>query len=911
MRLWGKLLRILLIVFLAFSCQGAEAVEESKDIKLVRVGQFSMGAAMYENNFGHKGGYAYEYLQQLAAYTGWRYEYVQGSFAELYHMLLAGKIDLLPELNITEERKGKILYPDHEMGDESIYICMLDKYSRQNRIRKISQLSGRWIGVAKNTAEAKAFEEFLKENNLHMEVFEYDDREKKFQDLYKGLLAYSVESDTVIREDCTPVLKIGTEKYFLGVNKDRPDVLRELNEAQQRIYSADPLYNEKLRQKHLIKRLVAKSLSEEAEEWINGNKLVRIGCLDNDMPFSNKTLLGQPEGAIIMLATRMFNGPGMDELKVKYSFFSNEVEMEQALQQGRIDLCFPIYHNLSLAEVNGYVLSSEVGSSPMSVVYKKENIEKIFNFIGVYKTEMAKQYAQNFYPHARRTHYDKLDDCVNALMNDRITSVVMHSQTAQELVKNNPTLRIYPLNAGCPIAFATTRDKATLMEIVDRGIASMTDIEMGRLIMENSMKAQEYTAMDFIQEHSKTFAVFAVIFLAALVTSLAMWWRSNKIQQNMLRKNSIITGLLNDYDCINYIKLNQDKQNDVIMEEHLVNKFNDMVPGLKQEKAYGQRLRYFENSIVSQEDRQDFHDATRREKILEGLEEANLYKTNFRAFVDGNTSYYQLKYTPDRQDGKLVGFVEGVQNIDEQVKEEVEREKKEVEARNMAILAKHLKEEAERLQRINEDVIRLMGDMVEFRDEESGEHIKRVRGYTDILANEVMKRIPRYGLTPEKVAMITSASALHDVGKITIPDAVLLKPGKFTPEEFEIMKQHTTKGLEILAKAPREWGEDYIKISSDICVSHHEKWDGKGYPYGLKGDEIPIAAQIVSVADCFDALVSKRVYKGAFSCDKALDMIMEGACGQFSPELMECLSACRKQFSEQTMSGAPQGTCMQ
>ena len=146
--------------------------------------------------------------------------------------------------------------------------------------------------------------------------------------------------------------------------------------------------------------------------------------------------------------------------------------------------------------------------------------------------------------------------------------------------------------------------------------------------------------------------------------------------------------------------------------------------------------------------------------------------------------------------------------------------------------------------------------------------------------------------------MISAASALHDVGKIAIPDSILLKPGKLTPEEYEYMKSHSVRGCELVENIKDIWDEEYAKLSYDICRYHHERYDGKGYPDGLAGDDIPIAAQIVSVADVYDALVSKRVYKDAYGKEQAFRMITTGECGVFSPKLLKCFKMVRKSFEQ-------------
>lgn len=196
----------------------------------------------------------------------------------------------------------------------------------------------------------------------------------------------------------------------------------------------------------------------------------------------------------------------------------------------------------------------------------------------------------------------------------------------------------------------------------------------------------------------------------------------------------------------------------------------------------------------------------------------------------------------------------------------------------------------------NSDMIDLIGNMVETRSLESGEHILRVKDFTRILAETLMEEYPEYGLTGELIKVIVAASALHDVGKVAIKDSILLKPARLTPEEFEEIKLHTTIGCDFIKNSCHLWDEEYSKISYEICRYHHERYDGKGYPDGLSEDDIPISAQIVSIADVYDALINERCYKEAFPKNVAFDMIQNGECGAFSPKLLKCFSVCRSRM---------------
>lgn len=193
----------------------------------------------------------------------------------------------------------------------------------------------------------------------------------------------------------------------------------------------------------------------------------------------------------------------------------------------------------------------------------------------------------------------------------------------------------------------------------------------------------------------------------------------------------------------------------------------------------------------------------------------------------------------------------------------------------------------------NDYLLEAISNIVEFRDLESGTHVKRVKGLTRIIAQTYMKLYPEAGLTKHKINVIARASVTHDLGKIAIPDSILLKPGRLTDEEREIMMSHTTKGCEILNLLTDVQDKELLSTSYEICRHHHERADGKGYPDGLKDEEIPLSAQLVSIADVYDALVSERCYKKPFDKDTAYNMIMEGKCGVFSPKLLKCLEYSR------------------
>ena len=196
-------------------------------------------------------------------------------------------------------------------------------------------------------------------------------------------------------------------------------------------------------------------------------------------------------------------------------------------------------------------------------------------------------------------------------------------------------------------------------------------------------------------------------------------------------------------------------------------------------------------------------------------------------------------------------------------------------------------DKVEQIRHMNEMMVTSLANIIEFRDGESGEHVKRISGLTKIILTDIVANYPEYYMTEEAIDKISSASILHDVGKIAIPDSILNKPGRLTSEEFETMKLHTVKGCEILVNMTEFLDEMTYKYSYDICRHHHERWDGRGYPDALKGDEISIWSQVVAIADVYDALISPRVYKAPYEHSIAVKMIYNGECGAFNPKVLE------------------------
>jgi len=229
------------------------------------------------------------------------------------------------------------------------------------------------------------------------------------------------------------------------------------------------------------------------------------------------------------------------------------------------------------------------------------------------------------------------------------------------------------------------------------------------------------------------------------------------------------------------------------------------------------------------------------------------------------------------------------------------KESRDLLARQNEVLEEKVQIRTSQLTELQDVAMVAMGALAESRDPETGNHIRRTQHYVRVLAQE-LANYPQYEetLTPETITSLYKSAPLHDIGKVGVPDYILLKPGKLTDEEFEAMKLHTVYGRDALVAAEKEidTADNFLKFAKEIAYSHQEKWDGSGYPEGLSGEDIPLSARLMAVADVYDALISKRVYKPAFSHEKAFGIIVEGKGSHFDPILVDCFVAVADKFAQ-------------
>lgn len=386
--------------------------------------------------------------------------------------------------------------------------------------------------------------------------------------------------------------------------------------------------------------------------------------------------------------------------------------------------------------------------------------------------------------------------------------------------------------------------------------------------------------------------------LTAIICGIHEADRESVLIRREKKSSDVIAVLSYEYNAVYYCNAD-DGDYDILFQQGFVKEeLNRMKLNFPK---FDGAFEFFVSMLVHPDDREMMHvDLMNVEERLKGKKS---FKREFRRKYGEKYLYTQMICVrTNSADEPLHSFVVGFAENDAEYRNLADQQKQLEHIVTERTI--ELQERNETLNRINEDIIALLANLTEARDLESGEHIRRVKGFSRILATQIQNDWPEYGLGNDSVELITSASMLHDIGKIMIPDAILNKPGRLTKEEFEIIKSHCDRGCDILENAPKDWSPAYRKTGYEICRYHHEKYDGSGYPCGLKGEEIPISAQIVSVADCFDALTTKRVYKDAYSYDTAFNMILGGECGVFSEKILASFRACKEQMFEHAANPA-------
>ena len=485
-----------------------------------------------------KSGYAYEYYRKLSEYTGWKYEYVYGSFGDLYQMLLEGEIDLLAGLAYREERERVIGYPSAIMGSESYYLV---KHDTDTEITSDpATLNGKKIDVL-DSAMVSVLNKYLEENNVKAEVVTFSDHEALFKafDDGEGDILVAESDGAKGREHAEVLCAIGASEYYLCVNKSRPDLLQELNEAQTLLEAEEPNYLNSLKTKYYSLSVTAKAFSAAEKEWISTHDTLRVGYLENYLPYSDTDGNGEVTGLVKDVVSQIMKTLGISDIAVVYTGYASYDDMIAAMNDGTIDAAFPVGGGLYYSEENGIYQSSPVVSASTEIVHKGDYSEETISHFAVNENNrMQYYYVRTVFPDAEITFFPSIDACLEAVQSGKATCTTLNGLRANDILKNSKykDLSLRQTNRDDDRCFGVEIGNEGLLKIINRGINVIGSDYAQNLSYRYTGGLYSYSLMDVLEKYMALFAVIIAAVAAIIIFLLGR--EAKRVRQEAIEKES-------------------------------------------------------------------------------------------------------------------------------------------------------------------------------------------------------------------------------------------------------------------------------------------------------------------------------------------------------------------------------------
>ncbi len=565
--------RFLFTVILIFLCFPLPARADGNSGKKIRVGY-------YENEVFEEGasegavkrGYAYEYYRKLSEYTGWEYEYIYGSFTELYDMLLNGQIDLLAGLAWTESRKDIIGYPELAMGNE-IYTLM--KHNTDEQISSDpATLTGKKIGVL-NSAISGILQNYLDEHGVKADVMEFDDYETLFAAFDDNKISVlAAEGDGAYgRAHSELICTFGISDYYLCVSCAAPGLLSELNAAQSQLAAEEPNYISTLRSKYYSSSVSSLSFSSDELEWITGHTALTIGYLNSYLPYSDTDVDGNATGMVTDIASEIVRRLDITGIEVVYRGYRNYDEMIEAVTSGVIDAAFPVGGGLYYSEENGIYQSAAIVSATTDLVYKGVYNDQVNTHFAVNENNrMQYYYIKSHFPDAKISLYASIDDCLEAVLAGEVTATTLNGLRANDILRNSRYKGLYlkQLGAMDDRSFGIKIGNEGLLRLVNHGIKVLGEDYAQNIAYRYAGNLYSYTLPDMIRDYIWLFLAFvlllAMLAIYMIVRDLKRTRRADRLKSDFVSNMSHeirtpITAILG----MNHL-ITQESDNETILE---------------------------------------------------------------------------------------------------------------------------------------------------------------------------------------------------------------------------------------------------------------------------------------------------------------------------------------------------------
>lgn len=510
--------------------------------KVVRVGFFPSPFNIKDEN-GHRSGYGYDYQQDIAAYNGWEYEYVEASWPELLRMLKKGEIDILSDVSMTQERQEEMLFSDEPMGTESYYLYVSNRLTGANTSDP-SVLEGKKIGVNAGSIQAGLYEQWAKKNGVSEEAIPYDGQEAMIEMMDKGQLDAVVGVDYSKFENAVSFAKLGDSDFYFAINKDRPDLKYELDEAMNRLFASNRYYNEELYYKYLNSN-VSKNLPEEDVEYLDGHKTVKIGYLDDFLGYCDEDEnRDELEGALKVFLASAEHAFYNAELNFEPVVFGTAGEMLEALEEGKIDCAFPVYGDRDYAEKSQmHVTKSVVDTTVIALTNTNGFNENNKNVVVIPKDSVNyKVYIQNKYPFWDIVYADSEKDCIKYVREEKADCTVFSSHRISHVISNNEykSLVSIILSENMDVSFAIQRGNRHLLHILNQAIDIIPKSVVNGAFSYYSSAPKEVSFIDFVKDNIMIVICILVIVIVLFATMGIVYVKKTRKASKEVREALIL-----------------------------------------------------------------------------------------------------------------------------------------------------------------------------------------------------------------------------------------------------------------------------------------------------------------------------------------------------------------------------------
>lgn len=525
-----KKLSILFICFVlllpSISVSAASKTESGEQTKKVKVGWYISEHFQEEDAPGNqKSGYSYEYLQAVANYTGWEYEYVSGSWSELYDAFLNGEIDVLPGVSFTEERASLMNFPNYRMGSESYYVY---KSAEDESINSadLTTLNGKRIGTLRNNLMTDYFEQWASKNGINCEEVLFDDFQSRDEAFFNGKIdaLIAVNNNVPANYGLTPMTMIGESTYYLAVTKDRMDLLADLNQALASIKESNPYFIQSLQVKYFNYTAVNATLSQSENAWLDSHDSIRVGYLDDYMPYCS---MGMKREALGLMPDII--GMWQEQLKLsnridfEFQPYASYDEMIAALQTGEVDVAFPIYDCIWDSEEKGIVQTGNLIETGAQLIYRGEYREgETTNVIAISKqSAFQKNYVMVNYPDSEVYVADSVEDCLKAVKSKKATCTILDYGQAERVLAKRKFRSLNRLSLGEEINYCMGVKKGNneLYSLLSRGILLIDDSELGQNVYNYIGANRKYTIVDFVEDHTAFVSIVLMLIFSLIIAT--------------------------------------------------------------------------------------------------------------------------------------------------------------------------------------------------------------------------------------------------------------------------------------------------------------------------------------------------------------------------------------------------------